>query len=137
MAGAVIRPLGIDVTVDKDDLIKMSTDQFHQACFHQWGKVLDATAINLGHHLFRKLKPCMHCARAKIQQKKTAKETVDDRAFGSRIAFDLIWCADRTAMGNELVLVMIDYETDKGWLRSLKRKEDVPEAGLKFMDELV
>ena len=43
MAGAVIRPLGIDVTVDKDDLIKMSRDQFHQACGHQWGGVLDVT----------------------------------------------------------------------------------------------
>ena len=48
VAGAVIRPLGIDVTVDKDDLIKMSRDEFHQACGHQWGGVLDATAMNLG-----------------------------------------------------------------------------------------
>ena len=29
--------VGIDVTVDKDDLIKMSRDRFHQACGHQWG----------------------------------------------------------------------------------------------------
>ena len=35
MVGVVIRPLVIDVTVDKDDLIKMSRDQFHQACGHQ------------------------------------------------------------------------------------------------------
>ena len=63
--GAVIRPLGIDVTVDKDDLIKMSRDQFHQAC-GQCGGVLDAMVINLGCHLFGKLKPCIHCARAKI-----------------------------------------------------------------------
>ena len=33
---AVIRPLGIDVTVEKDDLIKMSKEKFHQACGHQW-----------------------------------------------------------------------------------------------------
>ena len=65
------------------------------------------------------------------------KETADDRAFGSRIAIDLTWCADGTASGNACVLVEIDCETDKGWLRSLKGKEDVQEAGLKFMDELV
>ena len=34
VAVAVIRPVGIDVTVDKDDLIKMSRDRFHQACGH-------------------------------------------------------------------------------------------------------
>ena len=84
---------------------------------------MDATAINLGCHLFRKLKPCIHCARAKIQQKKTAKET-DDKAFDSRIALDLTWCADRTASGNECVLVMIDYETDETWSKLLQRKDD-------------
>ena len=31
----------------------------------------------------------------------------------------------------------VDCETDKAWLKLLKRKEDVPQAGLKFMDELV
>ena len=35
VAGALIRPVGIDVTVDKDDLIKMSREKFHQACRHQ------------------------------------------------------------------------------------------------------
>ena len=79
VAGAIIRPVGIDVTVDKDDLIMMSRDKFHQACGHQWGGVLDVTAMNLGHHSFGKLKPCIHCARAKMQQKKIAKETAEDR----------------------------------------------------------
>ena len=52
VAGAVTRPLRIDVTIDKDDLIKMSRDEFHQACGNQWGQALDATAIvNLGCHL--------------------------------------------------------------------------------------
>ena len=35
------------------------------------------------------------------------------------------------------MLVMMDCETDKAWSRLLKRKEDVPQAGVKFMDELV
>ena len=36
VVGMVIRPLGIDITIDKDDLIKTSRDEFHQACRHQW-----------------------------------------------------------------------------------------------------
>ena len=32
VAGAIIGPMGIDVTVDKDDLIKTSRDWFHQLC---------------------------------------------------------------------------------------------------------
>ena len=50
---------------------------------------------------------------------------------------DLTWCADGTASGNECVSVMNDCETDKAWSKLLKRKGDVPQAGLKFMDELV
>ena len=67
VAGAVIRPLGIDVTIDKDDLIKMSREKFHQVSGHPWGGILDATA--------------------------------------------------------------------RSWL--MKRKDDVPQRGLKLMDELV
>ena len=67
VAGAVIRPLGIDVTVDKDDLIEMSRDKFHQACGHQWGGVLDATAMNLGHNVFGK------SSHAFIVQRKNAE----------------------------------------------------------------
>ena len=32
---------------------------------------------------------------------------------------------------------MIDCETNEAWSKSLKRKDDVPEAGLNFTDELV
>ena len=87
----------------------MFRDQFHQVCGHQWGGALDATAVNPGHHLFGKLEPCIHCAIAKIQQKKMAKEMADNKAFGSRIAFDLTWCTDGTASGNECMLVVIDH----------------------------
>ena len=34
-------------------------------------------------------------------------------------------------------MAMIDYETDKAWSWLLKKKDDVPQTGLKFMDELV
>ena len=75
--------------------------------------------------------------KSKTQQKKTAKETADDKVHGSRIAMDLTWCADGTAAGNECMMAMIDCETDKAWSWLLKRKDDVPQTGLKFTDELV
>ena len=85
------------------------------------------TTMNLGHHSFRKLKPCIHCARAKMKQKKIAKETAEDRVQGSRIGMDLTWCAERTAAGNECTMAMTDYETDEAWMKSLKKKDEVPE----------
>ena len=50
---------------------------------------------------------------------------------------DLTWCTDRTAAGSECAMAMIDCESDEAWSWLLKRKDDVPGRGLKFMDELV
>ena len=37
VTGAMTSPVGIDITIDKDDLIKTSRDEFHKVCGHQWG----------------------------------------------------------------------------------------------------
>ena len=35
------------------------------------------------------------------------------------------------------MIALMDHETDKAWVKSLKKKDEVPEKGLKFIDELV
>ena len=50
---------------------------------------------------------------------------------------DLTWCTERTAAGNKCAMAMTDYETDKAWVKLLKKKDEVLEEGLKFIDELV
>ena len=50
MVGAVMRSVWIDITVDKDDLIKMARDDFHMTCGHQWRQVLDAMDTEQGHY---------------------------------------------------------------------------------------
>ena len=49
---------------------------------------------------------------------------------------DLTWCVDGMVSGNKCVLVKMDCESSEEWSTLLKRKDGVPQAGLKFLDEI-
>ena len=90
VGGAILLPIGIDETVDKSDLERMNRNKFHEMSTHQWSGNLDKTAEVMGYVLTGKLKDCLHCARAKIKQKKMNKiEQGGNLKQGSRIAMDM------------------------------------------------
>ena len=72
-----------------------------------------------------KIKDCIHCARAKMKQKKMTKETDgEDLEWGTRIAMDITSCGEISAAGNKYAHVKIDYHTDKMFVSFLKSKDE-------------
>ena len=67
----------------------------------------------------------------------TAKEIPGDKVFGNSVAMDMTWCVNGTASGGKCVSVKTDCESSKMWSTLLKRKDDVPQADLNFMGEIV
>ena len=68
--GAVIQPIGNDVTKDSNDLKHLNEQSFHEASTHIFEGHLIPTAEGMGHKLTGKLGNCVHCGRAKATKRK-------------------------------------------------------------------
>ena len=126
------------MTLDKKDLKPISREFFHKAASHQCNAQLNKTAEKMGYRLTGKIKDCIHCARAKMKQKKIPKKAdEEDLEWGTRIAMDITSCGEKSAAGNKYARVKIDYHTDKMFVSFLKTKDAAAEDGMKFIDDLV
>ena len=118
-----MKPVGIDQTVDKDDLVKINKGYFHQVCGHQHEGNLKGTAEHLGYCLVGKMEKCVHCAKGKARKTKIGKEVHEEECkVGERIAIDISGSKEVSLAGKRYAQVKIDYGSNKLFVSFLKKR---------------
>ena len=104
---------------------------------HQWEGNLDRTAEAMGFILTGKSKECLHCARAKMKQKKMNKiEQGGNFEPGTRVAMDMTSSKTKSLGGKNIAHVIIDYDTNMLFVSLLKKKSEGVEDGLELLEEI-
>jgi hypothetical protein len=127
-----------DITYRQGNTITKPTtyviNHFHQVMGHVHEKQLRQTAEHYGYVLSGSLKPCIHCALAKIKKTPINKDP-SDRAkhIGDRMFIDISKLNTASTIGSTYWLLIVDDHSDYVWSYFLKKKSDSVATTLQFL----
>jgi hypothetical protein len=136
LLGVEIIPLG--ETNTESVTVAQAYDHVHEVLGHPGEQVTRATAKHLGIDLKRgHTDTCVNCAIAKARQKKVPQVSTNHAASkGERIAIDISSISAKSYGGAQFWLMIQDEYTGYVWSRFLKKKSDLPETVIKWINEV-
>ena len=138
IAGIILKLVGIDQTIDKDDLIKINKGYLHQVCGHQHEGNLKGTAEHLGYCLVWKMEKCVHCTKGKARKTKLGKEVQEEVCkVGERIGKDISGSKEVSLGGKRYAQVKLDCGSYKLFVSFLKKKSEGVSDMMKFLKKVL
>ena len=115
----------------------INVNDMHRLLGHIGENKTRSMAKHMGIKLVGKLNECEYCILAKAKRKKIPKENKDKSTIpAERIYVDLSTIKSTSAGGKKNWLLIVDEATDMKWSMFLKKKSDLANEMLQFIQEL-